>query len=67
MNSSSGVARSDGNSMLLPTVLVLMIMVAASGMGWAFWGAGFDLGLLVAMVGMIAAMAVAWLNNGSLR
>ena len=61
MNSSSGVARSDGNSMLLPTVLVLMIMVAASGMGWAFWGAGFNLGLLVAMVGMIAAMAVAWL------
>ena len=61
MNSSSGVTGSEGNSMLLPTVLVLMIMVAAGGMGWAFWGAGFNVGLLVAMVGMIAAMAVAWL------
>jgi len=61
MNSSSGVTGSEGNSMLLPTVLVLMIMVAAGGMGWAFWGAGFNVGLVVAMVGMIAAMAVAWL------
>ena len=61
MNSSSGTAGSGRNSMLLPTVLVLMIMVAAGGMGWAFWGAGFNLGLLVAVIGMVAAIAVAWL------
>ena len=62
MNSRSGnVQGGSDKGMLLPTILVLMITVAAGGMGWAFWGAGFNVGLVVALVGMIAAMAVAWL------
>jgi twitching motility protein PilJ len=62
MNSRTGsVQGGSDKGMLLPTILVLMITVAAGGMAWAFWGAGFNVGLVVALVGMIAAMAVAWL------
>jgi twitching motility protein PilJ len=62
MNSRSGVGgQSGGGSGVLLPILVLMITIAAGGMGWAFWGSGFNLGLLVALVGMISALAIAWL------
>ena len=52
------------NSMLLPTILVLMIMITAGGMTWAFIQQGDPLanpGLIVALVGIVAVIGVAWL------
>ena len=51
------------NSMLLPSLLVLMIIITAAGMGWAFLSLDDPLstpGLLIAQAGMVAVILVAW-------
>jgi twitching motility protein PilJ len=49
--------------MLLPSILVLMIIITATGMGWAFLSLENPLtnpGLIIALVGMILVILVAW-------
>ena len=63
MNTRRTSGGNGANSMLLPSILVLMIIITAAGMGWAFLSLDDPLsnpGLLIALVGMIAVILVAW-------
>jgi twitching motility protein PilJ len=64
MNTTRTGGASAGNSMTLPSILVLMIIITAGGMGWAFVAEGRLLGnpgLVVALLGVILVILVAWL------
>ena len=64
MNTTRTGRASAGNSMTLPSILVLMIAITVGGMGWAFVVEGQLLGnpgLVVALLGVILVILVAWL------
>lgn len=64
MNAKRSAGGTAGNSMTLPSILVLMIIITTAGMGWAFVRQGDLLaspGLLVAVVGMVLVILVAWM------
>lgn len=64
MNATRKGGASAGNSLTLPSILVLMIVITAGGMGWAFVVEGQLLGnpgLIVALIGVILVILVAWL------
>jgi twitching motility protein PilJ len=63
MNTRRTSGGDGANNMLLPGILVLMIIITAAGMGWAFLSLDDPLanpGLLIALVGTILVILVAW-------